>query len=149
MRRGSLEDLDSLRGEAAAADGVVHTAYIHDFSPTGNPAAAAQTDGRAIEAIGTALAGTGKPLVVAAGIVPVPGRVSTEEDAPLENPHIPRVSEPTALALAGRGVRVSVVRLPPSVHGQLKSSIALTQSVRFMPVKSRSSVPGAGIVGVG
>ena len=117
-RRGSLADLDSLRGGAAAADGVVHTAYIHDFSPTGNPAAAAQTDGRAIEAIGTALAGTGKPLVVASGIVPVPGRASTEEDAAPENPHFPRVSEPTALALAGRGVRVSVVRLPPSVHGE-------------------------------
>jgi nucleoside-diphosphate-sugar epimerase len=118
VRRGSLEDLDSLRGGAAAADGVVHTAYIHDFSPTGNPAAAAQTDGRAIEAIGTALAGTGKPLVVAAGIVPVPGRPSTEEDAAPENPDFPRVSEPTALALAERGVRVSVVRLPPSVHGE-------------------------------
>jgi nucleoside-diphosphate-sugar epimerase len=118
VRRGSLEDLDSLRGGAAAADGVVHTAYIHDFSPTGNPAAAAQTDGRAIEAIGTALAGTGKPLVVAAGIVPAPGRASTEEDAAPENPDFPRVSEPAALALAGRGVRVSVVRLPPSVHGE-------------------------------
>jgi nucleoside-diphosphate-sugar epimerase len=118
VRRGSLEDLDGRRGGAAAADGVVHTAYIHDFSSTGNPAAAAQTDGRAIEAIGTALAGTGKPLAVAAGIVAVPGRASTEEDAALENPHIPRVSEPAALALAGRGVRVSVVRLPPSVHGE-------------------------------
>jgi nucleoside-diphosphate-sugar epimerase len=118
VRRGSLEDLDSLRGGAAAADGVVHTAYIHDFSPTGNPAAAAQTDGRAIEAIGTALAGTGKPLAVAAGIVPAPGRASTEEDAAPDNPDFPRVSEPTALALAGRGVRVSVVRLPPSVHGE-------------------------------
>jgi nucleoside-diphosphate-sugar epimerase len=118
VRRGSLEDLDSLRGGAAAADGVIHTAYIHDFSQTGNPAAAARTDERAIEALGSALAGTGKPLVVATGIVQVPGRLSTEEDDAPEKPEFPRFSEQTALPLAARGVRVSVVRLPFSVHGE-------------------------------
>src|SRR6476660_1159569 len=65
VHRGSLTDLDSLRAGAAEADGVIHTAYIHDFSPTGDPAAAARTDGRAIEAIGETLAGSGRPLVVA------------------------------------------------------------------------------------
>ncbi|HSZ41377.1 MAG TPA: NAD-dependent epimerase/dehydratase family protein [Trebonia sp.] len=118
VRRGSLADPASLRDGAVAADGVIHTAYIHDFSPTGDPAAAARADGRAIEALGAGLAGSGKPLVVASGIVPVPGRASTEEDSAPENPEFPRVSEQTALALAGRGVRAAVVRLPPSVHGE-------------------------------
>ena len=118
VHRGSLEDAASLRSGAAAADGVIHTAYIHDFSETGDPAAAARADGRAIEAIGRALAGSGKPLVVAGTVVPVPGRLSTEDDQVPEGPEFPRVSEPAALSFAGRGVRVSVVRLPPSVHGR-------------------------------
>jgi nucleoside-diphosphate-sugar epimerase len=116
--RGSLEDVESLRRGAAAADGVIHTGYIHDFTPTGNPVAAAQIDGRAIEAIGGALAGSGRPLVVAAGLVATPGRLATEADAAPDTPVHPRVSEPVALSFAGRGVRVSVVRLPPSVHGE-------------------------------
>src|ERR1700758_2905648 len=56
-RRGSLEDLDGLAAGAAGADGVIHTAYIHDFSPAGDPAAAARTDGRAIETLGQKPAG--------------------------------------------------------------------------------------------
>ena len=119
VHRGSLEDPGSLRDAAAAADGVIHTAYIHDFSGSGDFAAVARTDGRAIEAMGEALAGSGRPLVVATGI-PVlgPGRTATEdEDAP-DTPVHPRVSEPVALAFAGRGVRVSAIRLPPSVHGE-------------------------------
>jgi nucleoside-diphosphate-sugar epimerase len=116
--RGSLEDPGSLATAAAAADGVIHTAYIHDFTPTGNPAAAARTDGRAIESLGEALAGSGRPLVVATGVVRTPGRPSTESDDVPDDPHYPRVSEPVALTFAGRGVRVSAVRLPFSVHGQ-------------------------------
>jgi nucleoside-diphosphate-sugar epimerase len=118
VHRGSLADTGSLRSGAAASDGVIHTAYIHDFSESNDARAYARTDGRAIEAIGDALAGSGRPLVVAAGVVPSPGRLSTEEDDAPESPAYPRVSEPVALPLAGRGVRVSVVRLPPSVHGQ-------------------------------
>jgi nucleoside-diphosphate-sugar epimerase len=120
VHRGSLGDPDTLRGGAAAADGVIHTAYIHDFTPTGDPVAAAQTDARAIEALGDGLAGSGRPLVVAAaGLVLGAGRVPTEDDAfdPGAAAH-PRLSESTALPLADRGVRVSVVRLPPSVHGE-------------------------------
>jgi nucleoside-diphosphate-sugar epimerase len=117
VHRGSLEDLDSLRSGADGSDGVIHTAYIHDFSPSGDPAAAAQTDGRAIETIGEALAGSDRPLVVATGLVHTPGRLATEaDDAPETSPY-PRVSEQAALSFAGRGVRVSAVRLPPSVHG--------------------------------
>jgi nucleoside-diphosphate-sugar epimerase len=116
--RGSLEDTDGLRAAAAEADGVIHTGYIHDFSPTGDPAAAAAVDGRAIAAFGDALAGTGKPLVVASGLPhPPPGGIVTEEVRSV-NPAHPRVSEPAALAAAERGVRASVVRLPPSVHGE-------------------------------
>jgi nucleoside-diphosphate-sugar epimerase len=118
VHRGSLQDPGSLRSGAAAADGVVHTAYIHDFSPTGDPVAAAQVDGHAIEALGEALAGSGRPLAVASGLVMTPGRPATEEDDAPDDPAHPRVSEPVALRLAERGVRVSVVRLPPSVHGE-------------------------------
>ena len=118
VHRGSLADPDSLRSGAAAADGVIHTAYIHDFSPTGDPVAAAATDGRAIAALGEALAGSGRPLVVATGIIHVPGRVATEDDDAPDNPAWPRVSEQSALPLAAQGVRVSVVRMPPSVHGE-------------------------------
>ena len=118
VRRGSLEDTGSLRSAAAASDGVIHTAYIHNFSETNDAPAYARIDGRAIEAIGETLAGSGRPLVVAAGLpVPAPGRVTTEEDAAPDNPAYPRVSERTALSFAGSGVRVSVVRMPPSVHG--------------------------------
>jgi nucleoside-diphosphate-sugar epimerase len=122
--RGSLDDLDVLRAAAAGADGVIHAGYIHDFSPTGDPVAAAAVDGRAIAAFGDALAGTGKPLVVASGLPPAPaGGVSTEEVRSPDNPAHPRVSEPAALAAAASasqhgGVRASVVRLPPSVHGE-------------------------------
>ncbi len=111
--RGALDDLDALRSGAAASDGVIHTAFIHDFS---NYAAAAETDRRAIETLGDALAGPDHPLVVTAGTLGItPGYLATEEDAP--DPNFPRVSEKTALAMASRGVRVSIVRLPPSVHG--------------------------------
>jgi nucleoside-diphosphate-sugar epimerase len=120
--RGALEDTDGLRAAAAAADGVIHTGYIHDFSPAGDPAAAAAVDGRAIAAFGDALAGTGKPLVVASGLPNPPAGGIVTEDVRSENPVHPRVSEPAALAVAASaghrgGVRASVVRLPPSVHG--------------------------------
>jgi nucleoside-diphosphate-sugar epimerase len=116
--RGSLEDTDGLRAAAAEADGVIHTGYVHDFSPAGDPAAAAALDGRVIAAFGEALAGTGKPLVVASGLPhPPAGGIATEE-VRLQDPAHPRESEPAALAVAERGVRASVVRLPPSVHGE-------------------------------
>ncbi len=116
VHRGSLDDLDSLRKGAAEADGVIHLAYNHDFSQI--PAAAA-TDRAAIEAIGGALAGSGRPLAVACGMTfSTPGRLGTEEDPADPNGRHPRTpNEGLALAWASRGVRVSVVRLAPSVHG--------------------------------
>jgi nucleoside-diphosphate-sugar epimerase len=115
--RGTLDDLDTLRDAAAAADGVIHTAYIHDFSQM---EMAAETDLRAVRTLGAALEGSGRPLVLTTGVALVnPGNLATEENR-ADPEHIihPRVrTELEATALAARGVRTSVVRPAPSVHG--------------------------------
>ena len=118
VHRGALDDLDSLRTGVTASDGVIHTAYIHDFSQMQS---AAQTDLRAVQALGAALAGTGRPLVITSGTALVnPGSVATEEDTPDPgSPAHPRfASEQAAMALAARGVRPAVVRPGASVHGE-------------------------------
>lgn len=116
VQRGGLDDLDALRAGAAAADGVIHTAYIHDFTDF---AAAARTDLLAVQALGSALEGSDRPLVIASGTAGLtPGRVATEADTADPGAGGLRVpSEEAVLAMAGRGVRSSVVRLPPTVHG--------------------------------
>jgi nucleoside-diphosphate-sugar epimerase len=115
---GSLDDLDTLSRAASAADGVIHTAYVHDFSQM---EAAAATDRRVIETLGGALAGTDRPLVVTTGTGVInPGRQVTEDDRhdPSAAGHPRRENESVALRLAERRVRVSVIRPAPSVHGR-------------------------------
>lgn len=113
VRRGSLDDLDGLRAGAAASDGVIHLAFVHDFSAYEE---AGRVDARAVEALGAGLEGSGRPLVVTAGALGLPvDRVATERDAPV---WASRLSEQTALPLADRGVRASVIRLAPTVHGE-------------------------------
>lgn len=137
--RGDIENLDSLRAGAADADGVIHLAFIHDFS---DYARAGQTDRRAIETIGEVLAGSDRPFVVTAGTAGLTqGRVLTEDDAPL--PGLPRASEEVALPLAARGVRVSVLRLPPSVHGEGDHGF-VPRLIAIAREKSVSAYPGDG-----
>jgi nucleoside-diphosphate-sugar epimerase len=115
--RGDLSDTSSLVAGARACEGVIHTAFIHDFSAY---VAAAETDRRAVEAMTSALEGTDKPFVLTSGTALLaPGRVGTEADAPAAGSAAsPRAAaEVAAIASASRGVRASVMRLPPSVHG--------------------------------
>jgi nucleoside-diphosphate-sugar epimerase len=115
VHRGALDDLESLRAGAAQSDGVIHLAFIHDFAQYD---AANEADRRAIATMGAALAGSGRPLVIASGVATTAvGRPATEADAP--SPHFPRsrAAEMT-LALADDGVRTAVVRLPPTTHGR-------------------------------
>jgi nucleoside-diphosphate-sugar epimerase len=114
VHRGSLEDIDSLRAGAAESDGIIHTGFIHDFSRFKENC---EIDRRAIEALGSALVGSDRPLIVTSGVgLLPPGHLATEDSVPArQNPRV--VSEDAARAVAERGIRVSVVRLAPSVHG--------------------------------
>ena len=115
VHRGSLDDPASLAAAAAQCDGVVQLAYNHDFS---DMAGAAQTDHRAIEAMGEVMRGSDKPYVVASGVMGLAvGRVATEHDMPDSSVH-PRIAGVEyALSLADQGVRSASVRFAPTVHG--------------------------------
>ena len=115
-RRGSLDDLDGLREAAGTSDGVIHLAFKHDAMRSGDFPGAITADLRAIHAIGDALVGSGKPLVAASATLLLAGlaRVATEADALAHGPRVD--AENTVIALAERGVRSSIVRLPPTVH---------------------------------
>jgi nucleoside-diphosphate-sugar epimerase len=131
---GSLEDLDSLRRGASAADGVIHTAFIHDFSKFEENC---EIDRRAIEALGDALAGSNRALIVSSGL-PVP----TEDDVPPPGP-LPRVSEQTALSLIERGVRAMVMRLP-QVHDRDKQGL-VSYLIALAREKGISAYVGTGL----
>jgi len=120
VHKGDLQDLDSLRSGAAGSDGVIHLAFGHDFSKFKEMA---ETDRRAIEAIGATLAGSERPFVGTSGTLLVkPGQLATE-DIPVPDDHsVPRVSEQTALSLVSKGIRASAVRLP-QVHDRDKAGL--------------------------
>jgi nucleoside-diphosphate-sugar epimerase len=127
VHRGTLDDLDGLRSAAAASDGVIHLAFKHDIAFSGGFQDAADADRRAVETFGEALAGSDRPLVIASGLLGLtPGRVATERDGHGSDPAVaamgggPAVRHATAeitLAFASRGVRSSILRLPPTCHG--------------------------------
>jgi nucleoside-diphosphate-sugar epimerase len=115
VHRGALNDRDSLRSGAAKSDGVIHTAFNHDFSKFTENCA---EDRSAIEAIGAVLQGSDRPLLVTSGVAFLAhGRTATEKDAPPSHSSFPRKSEEAAATLAERGVQTTTVRLAPSVHG--------------------------------
>lgn len=139
--RGSIEDLESLRSAAAAADGVIHLAFNHDFSRF---AENSETDRRAIEALGEALAGSNRPLIITSGTGFTPGRPRTEEDAPAPvSAAVPRASEQAAAFVEAQGVRVLVVRLP-QVHDPDKQGI-FTYAVALARQKGVSAYIGDGL----
>ena len=118
VHKGSLDNLSSLKSGAAQCDGVIHLAFIHDFSDYVESCA---KDRAVIEGMGEVLAGTGKPFVATGGILMLKqGKVGTEDDKPdMEAMGAPRAaSESVMLALAERGVRAMLIRLPPTVHGE-------------------------------
>lgn len=121
VHRGSLEDLESLKSGAAASDAVIHLGFVHDFTKFQENCA---LDQRAIEAMGSVLAGSSRPLIVTGGLAGLggPGQMATEnDDIPSDHP-FPRMSEQTALALVSKGVSAAVMRLP-QVHDTRKQGL--------------------------
>ncbi len=141
--RGTLEDLDSLRRDAARADGVIHTAFNHDFSTY---LANCEDDRRVIAALGSVLAGSERPLLVTSGTgmgVSAPGQPATEEDGPAPAAAVPRAaSEEAAASVAAEGVNVSVVRLP-QVHDTEKHGL-VTYAIEAAREKGVSAYVGDG-----
>jgi nucleoside-diphosphate-sugar epimerase len=121
VRRGDLDDIDGLREAATAADGVIHLAFKHEAMRSGDFEGAVGADLVALRAIGDALAGTGKPLVSTSGTMMLVfaglDRVGTEADVIEAGPRVD--AENGVIALAERGVRSSIIRLPPTVHSSL------------------------------
>jgi nucleoside-diphosphate-sugar epimerase len=121
VHRGSLDDPADLGRAAAAADAVIHLAFIHDWMRTGSFEDALAADRNAVEAMGGALAGTNKPMAIASGTMMIAqlglGRPGLETDVAQTGPRVG--TENAVIAMAERGVRSSVVRLSPTVHSSL------------------------------
>ncbi len=146
VHEGSLDDLDSLRAAAAASDGVIHLAFKHDEVHAGNFVAAIGADLRAKEAMGEALAGAGKPFVGVSGTLALVlgghEGTGTEADAAGVGPQAD--GENAVLALAARGVRSSVVRLPPTVHSSLDHRGYVPALISIARAEGRAGYVGGG-----
>ena len=143
VHRGNLEDLESLRRGAAMSDGVIHCAFDHDFS---NFVAICEKDRRAIEALGDALTGSDRPLVITSGTGmgnAVPGQPATEDHFDPNHPNPRKASEVAGASVAERGVNVSVVRLP-QVHNTVKQGL-ITYAVQLAREKGVSAYIGDGL----
>ena len=141
VHHGNLDDLESLRQGAALADGVIHTAFIHDFTKFQE---VCEVDRRVIETLGAALAGSGRPLLVTSGTgiaAVATGRPVTELDD--ASNAIPRAaSEQAAASFAAKGVRVGVMRLP-QVHDTVKQGL-ITYAIEIARQKGISAYIGDG-----
>src|ERR1700733_15329750 len=141
VHRGSLQDLESLKRGARDSDGVIHLAFIHDFTKFAENGA---IDKIAIEAIGDVLSGTNKPFIVTSGTgLIAPGVLITEDMRRDSSPHMPRVSEQTGLAYASRGVRAMTIRLP-QVHGADGKAGLITYLVEGARAKGAAAYVGDG-----
>ena len=145
--RGDLDDLDGLHAAAAAADGVVHLAFKHEAMATGDYLGAIADDLKAIEAMGAALEGTGKPFVGTGGTMMlalggVKGRLGTEQDAVTGGPRVD--AENTVTGFAERGIRSSIIRLSPIVHSSLDHHGFAHQLIGIARAKGVSGFVGDG-----
>jgi nucleoside-diphosphate-sugar epimerase len=143
VHRGDLEDLESLRRGAAMSDGVIHTAFNHDFS---NFVAICETDRRAIEAMGSALVGSDRPLLITSGTGmgnTAPGQPASEENFNPNHPNPRKASELAGVSVAELGVNVSVMRLP-QVHDTVKQGL-ITYLVAVAREKGISAYVGDGL----
>src|SRR5882757_3881585 len=142
VHRGNIEDLESLRSGAAKSDGVIHTAFNHDFSKFVQNC---ENDRRAIEAMGDVLVGSDRPLIITSGTGmgnPGPGQPATEDHFDPNHPNPRKASEVAGAAVADRGVNVSVVRLP-QVHDTVKQGL-ITYAVQLAREKGVSAYIGDG-----
>ena len=142
VHRGDISDLDSLRRGAAESDGVVHTAFNHDFSVSRHDAAAA--DRLAVEAMAEALVGTDRPIVITSGTAGLsPGHLATEQTIPGFDAVGRHAVEEAAVSFIDRGVRPAVVRFPPTVHGRGDHGF-IARLIDIARTKGVSGYPGDG-----
>ena len=140
--RGELSDIDVLRKGALESDGVIHLAFV---VPSVSEVATT-IDAKAIETLATALAGTGKPMLITGGTLVTPGRTSTERDELIATgPIAARIGNmKVALAAAENGVRTCLVMLPRSVHGQGDRHGFVPQLIAAARAKGISGYVGGG-----